>query len=578
MIEILNNKQNQLSWKIKQQALHEDLTSLMQSINVSEPVAQILIQRGIKTYNEAADFFNPSLEKLHNPYLMKNMDKAVNRIVKAIANNEKIMIYGDYDVDGTTSVALMYSFLKNATNNLLPYIPDRYTEGYGISKKGIDVANEASVSLIIALDCGITANELVDYANSLSIDFIICDHHLPEAKIPKAIAVLDPKQHDCNYPFKELSGCGVGFKLCQALVEPLSLEPGSAFKYLDLLAVSIASDIVGMFGENRILTHFGLLKLNENPMPGLKAILGLCVKNNKNADINEIVFRIGPRINAAGRMASAMRALEILLAENIEVANGLVQGLEGFNTERKETDRNVTQEALDIINEDSWYQNAVSTVVCGENWHKGVVGIVASRLIENHYKPTIVFAGNKGVITGSARTVEGFDIHKAITQCSNLIIQFGGHAHAAGLKIEAENFIPFREKFNQVVESQILPHQKIPTLLIDTKLELNQINDKFFTVLKRLSPFGPGNLRPIFFTENLKANLETKAVGVDLNHLRLVVEDNYGNKFSGIWFNKAELLEKFTSGSSFTLAFTLDENEFRGVKNIQLRPLDIIFN
>jgi single-stranded-DNA-specific exonuclease len=579
MVELLNNIDSGNLWVLKNKVDNQAVADLMSEINVSEPIAQILLSRGILNFESAKIFFSPSWDSFPNPFLMADMQKAVERISQAILNNEKIMVYGDYDVDGTTSVALMTRFLKLKTENLITYIPDRYTEGYGVSFKGIDVANENGVKLIIALDCGITAHKQVDYAKERGIDFIICDHHLPEATLPNAFAILDPKRKDCKYPFKELSGCGVGFKLCQALCRVLEIEEKELFSFIDLLAVSIAADIVPMINENRVLTFFGLKKLNDNPLPGIKALLGVSVKEGTKANVNDLVFRIGPRINAAGRMATAQKALDILLAETEEEADKLVGGLNQFNSDRRDTDQAVTAHALEKIEKEAnWYKNSVSTVVMDSDWHKGVVGIVASRLIERIYKPTLVFTGSGDILTGSARSIEDFDVHYAIGKCKDLIIQFGGHAHAAGLTIKKEHFLAFRKKFNEEVKKLITPGLLTRKLWVDAPIKLSQINENFFNVLLRMSPFGPGNLKPRFFAENVYVHPETKIIGKEQNHLRLVVADEFDNKISGPWFNQADLYHKLTPGQKVSLVFTLEENWFNNKRSIQMNPLDIFIH
>ncbi|MGY6562380.1 MAG: single-stranded-DNA-specific exonuclease RecJ [Luteibaculaceae bacterium] len=577
MKELLKNPRSGLLWVLNAVDNKPLVDQIANLINVSPPIAHMLAYRGVDNFIKAKEFFTPSTTQLNNPFLMADMQKAVDRVMQAIENKEKIMIYGDYDVDGTTSVALVYSFLSHFTSNIMYYIPDRYAEGYGVSIKGIDTAKEQGVHLIVALDCGINAFTQIDYANSLGIDFIICDHHLPSETLPNAVAVLDAKRADCSYPFKELSGCGVGFKLCQALVEPLQTDSSILFRYIDLLAVSIAADIVPMVDENRALTFLGLQKLNDNPLPGIKEIMGLSMRNSR-ADINDLVFRIGPRINAAGRMSSAIKALEILLAKTAEEAKENAADLEGLNTDRRETDSSVTEEACSMVEGDSWYKNAVSTVVHGEHWHKGVIGITASRLVERYYKPTIVFSGAGNMITGSARSVEGFDVHGALSACQDLIEQFGGHAFAAGLKLKRENFEAFKVKFNAVVQRKILPDQLIPKLKIDAILEPAEVTENFMKVLKRMSPFGPGNLKPRFLAENVYLHPDSKTMGSDNQHLRLVFADERGNKLSGPWFNQAKFLDEVAPGEPIKVVFTLEENVFNGRVNIQAVPEDVFYS
>ena len=478
-------------WIIKPDGDADKVKKLAKEINVSQTIANMLVQRGIESYDTAKAFFRPELEHLHDPFLMKDMDVAVERLYSAMNKGEKILIYGDYDVDGTTSVALMYSFLKETYSKLDYYIPDRYTEGYGISNKGIDFAAENDFSLIIALDCGIKAVEKIDYANSKNVDFIICDHHTPGDKIPDAVAVLDPKRVDCDYPYKELSGCGVGFKLIQALTLKNKLNDESLWDYLDLVAVSIASDIVPVTGENRVLAYYGLIKLNESPRLGLKSIIDVAQLTNKQITISECVFKIGPRINAAGRIQSGKSAVELLIAKEKDFAWRMSRDINNLNVTRQDLDKQITDEALKMIAESEDWQNSKSTVLYKEGWHKGVVGIVASRVIEHYYKPTIILTRSNGMATGSARSVAGFDLYKAIDSCSDLLENFGGHMYAAGLTIKPENLEKFRTKFETEVAKVITPDQLIPKVKIDAEIKLADITPKFYSIIKQFAPFGP---------------------------------------------------------------------------------------
>ncbi|MGB1318664.1 MAG: single-stranded-DNA-specific exonuclease RecJ, partial [Flavobacteriales bacterium] len=457
----------------------------------------------ISTFEEAKNFFRPSLDDLHDPFLMKGMDKAVSRIEQALGNGEKILIYGDYDVDGTTAVALVYSFLKDL-GQIDFYIPDRYKEGYGLSMAGIDYAKEFGISLIIALDCGIRAIDKVAYANELDIDIIICDHHLPGLELPEAHAILDPKQKDCEYPFKELCGCGVGFKLLQAFCERNNEDFERLYAKADSLAISIAADIVPITGENRILATFGVQQINESPSTGIQAMLKYA-KIDRPLTISDVVFIIGPRINAAGRIASGKRAVELLISDDLDDALKFSEEISKYNTERRTLDKSVTDGALEIVATEDFYSDSKSTVVFNKDWHKGVVGIVASRLIEKHYKPTIVLTESEGVATGSARSVKGFDVHAALTECEDLLEQFGGHKYAAGMSLKLENVDAFRERFEKVVSERIEEHMLTPKLDVDLEIDLDRITPKFMGLLKQFGPFGPGNMNPVFVSRNLTA-------------------------------------------------------------------------
>lgn len=553
---------------------------LSSAINCPLPLATILVNRGVTSFEEARDFFNPNLANLHDPLIMADMKTAVERVLTAKKNGERILVYGDYDVDGTTSVSMMYSFLKPHFDNIDYYIPDRYTEGYGISKAGIDYASKNGFSVVIALDCGIKAIEQMEYAREKGIDFIICDHHRPGEKLPAAFAVLDPKRSDCEYPFKELSGCGVGFKLMQGLcaIEPELANANPPADFLDLLAVSIACDIVPVNGENRILLHHGLRKVNENPSPGIKRLLGEHASSDREITVSDLVFIVGPRINAAGRMEHATKAVALLTNSDETQLTELGSLINSQNQERKDLDRAINEEALQMIAEDSWYENAVSTVVYKPGWHKGVIGIVASRLIETHYKPTIVLTEYDGKVTGSARSVRGFDIYEAIDACSDIIEQFGGHKYAAGLSISPDKVDDFKEKFDQSVRERIKEEHKQPVLDIDAVLTLDEINNGFYKILKRMGPFGPKNMFPVFATHYLDDAGYSKVVGSDESHLRVVVKNEGSNvMISGIGFGMADKIEIVQSGEPFSIAYTIEENTFNGKTSLQMKVKDIRF-
>ena len=563
-------------WKIKESGQRSDIDKLVYELNINYVLANLLVQRDIRTFDQAREFFRPSLENLHNPFLMKDMEAAANRIVEAIERKEKILIYGDYDVDGTTSVALTYSFLKNYYDNIDYYIPDRYTEGYGISTKGIDYAATRKVGLIIALDCGIKAVEKIDYAKKKSIDFIICDHHTPGDKLPDAVAVLDPKRADCEYPYKELSGCGVGFKLLQAYSAKNNISFDELLEYIDLVAVSIASDIVPITGENRILTYFGLKKLEESPCTGLKAIKCISGIEDRPLTVEDVVFRIGPRINAAGRMESGKQAVDLLISQNADEAFVLCDKINTHNQTRRNIDKNITEEAIKEI-EKLGENFKYSHVLYNPTWHKGVVGIVASRLIESYYKPTIVLTESNGFATGSARSVDGFDLYEAINECSELLESFGGHMYAAGLTLKKENVQALRERFELIVSEKITPEQQIPQIDIDAELNFSNITDKFYRILKQFEPFGPGNMNPVFFAENVSDNGQGRKVGAGGEHLKLnlIQEENPFNDIPAIAFGQGHKFEKTTQGNTFDIAYTITENHFRGQTTIQLNIKDI---
>lgn len=564
-------------WIVKEPGNPATVRKLAQELSVDRVLANLLVQRGICSYEQARVFFRPDLSMLHDPFLMKDMEKAVARVRKAIDTKEKIMVYGDYDVDGTTAVALVYSFLREIDPNVEYYIPDRYDEGYGVSYKGIDWAAENGYSLIITLDCGIKAVEKVQYAAGKGIDFIICDHHLPDEELPAAVAILDPKQSDCSYPFDDLSGCGVGFKLVQAY----SLRYGIPFddikSLLDLVAVSIAADLVSVTGENRVLAHFGLQQINESPRNGLLSMIKLAGLEKHRITIDDIVFKIGPRINAAGRMESGRTAVDLLTSRNEADAAKIGATINAHNNERKNVDREITYEALRMVREEPGFDEKSSTVVYNSQWHKGVVGIVASRLVEAYYKPTIVLTNSNGFVTGSARSVPGFDLYEAIEECSDLLENFGGHIYAAGLTLKEENLKAFEEKFEAIVKAKINKKILTPIVNIDSYLEFKQITPKFFRILKQFQPFGPGNLSPVFLTENVYDNGNGRKVGSDNGHLKLelIQEDEPYRHISAIAFNKSEHFEHMQAGNPVDICYSIAENYYRGIANIQLRIKDI---
>ena len=561
-----------MRWNLKPKPDFDKVKSLSRALGVGPIIASLLVQRKVETFDEAQKFFRPSLEDLHDPYLMKDMDKAVWRIEKAIANEENIMVYGDYDVDGTTSVALLSSFLKSFYPNVSTYIPDRYDEGYGISYKGVDFAHDNDFTLIIALDCGIKAIDKVAYASEKNIDFVICDHHLTGKEIAKAIAVLDPKRADCNYPYKELCGCGVGFKLIQALAHKQGLEIDFLLPYLDLVATAIGADIVPITGENRILAYYGLKVINTSPRIGFQAILNQIKK--ETLTITDVVFIIAPRINAAGRMKHGNHAVTLLTETDPEKAELYAAEIETFNTDRREADRRITEEALQQIIQNK-EENRMTTVVYQENWHKGVIGIVASRLTETYYRPTLVFTKSGERLAASARSVKGFDIYKALESCSEHIEQFGGHKYAAGLTLLEKDFENFKAAFERVVSETIEPRLLSPEISIDAEIDLKDIEPKFYRILKQFGPFGPGNMTPTFMTQNLKDTGYGKCVGKDETHLRLVVKQGNSNQYTGIGFGMADKHEVACTGKPFKAAYSIDENEWQGNVSLQLRLKDI---
>ncbi len=566
-------------WNIKEDGDPHVIEELAHSLNISKVLARLLVQRGVTTFEEARAFFRPKLTDLHNPFLMKDMDEAVKRIDTAFNNNERILIYGDYDVDGTTSVALVLSFLGRFYDNLDFYIPNRYDEGYGVSIKGIDYAAETGCSLVIALDCGIKAVEKVAYAKSKNIDFIICDHHTPGDSLPEAVACLDPKRSDCNYPDKNLSGCGVGFKLMQAFCRFRDYKESVLMDYVDLVVVSIASDIVPITGENRVLAHFGLKKLNENPSMGLRSIIKVSGMEGKEMSVSDIVFKIGPRINAAGRIDTGKDAVDLLINLDEESAGTMSNDINACNETRKDLDRNITQEALEIIDSDEVLLKKYSTVLFRPDWHKGVIGIVASRLTETYYRPTVILTESKGLATGSARSVDGFDLYSAIESCADLLENFGGHMYAAGLTMKIENVPVFIERFESYVAANILPEQMVPQIEVDSELHLTDITPKFFRILKQFQPFGPGNMKPVFKTANVFDYGTSKAVGRDKDHLKLeLIEGHSAAIKQGVAFGMGDKIEQVKGGAPFDICYNVEENVYNGNVSLQLMIKDIHFN
>ena len=564
-------------WVVKPQGDPATVAMLAAALRTSPILANLLVQRGIDTVEKAEKFFKPSLADLHDPFLMKDMDKAVERVERAVADNEKIMVYGDYDVDGCTAVALVYKFLRQIGHkNLMFYIPDRYTEGYGISVKGIDLAAHKGVSLIIALDCGIKATEKVAYAKTKGVDFIICDHHLPAEEIPRAVAVLDPKRVDCTYPFDELSGCGVGFKLVQAYAQKNHIPSEQVLNLLDLLVVSIASDIVPLVDENRILAYFGLKNLNREPSKGLLSIIKICGLDKHSITIDDIVFKIGPRINAAGRMGGHA-AVELLIEGNETVAAQFGNVIDSYNQDRKSIDRHVTQEAHEYIERNPEMKRLKSTVVYNPKWMKGIVGIVASRLIETYYRPTVVLTMSNGFVTGSARSVPGFDLYQAVESCSDLLENFGGHMYAAGLTMRPENVGEFTRRFNAYVEQHIDPQMLVPQVDIDSELLFSDITPKFREHLNRFQPFGPGNASPVFVTYGVSNHGEAKLVGMECEHLRmdLMQRQKPNTKIQAIAFQQPTHYEWVRSGRPIDVCYQIVENHYRGTVTTQLRVKDI---
>ena len=561
-----------MRWTIKPKPTQEYIDHLTKELGVDDLVAQLLLQRGITNYEQAKAFFRPELNHLHDPFLMKDMHKAVERIEQAIANDENIMVYGDYDVDGTTSVALMSSYLMETYPNVATYIPDRYSEGYGISFQGIDFAADNDISLMIALDCGIKAIGQIKYAKEKGIDVIVCDHHRPGEILPDAVAILDPKQKDCEYPYKELCGCGVGFKLIQALSSKQGKTIDDLILYLDLVATAIAADIVPITGENRALAYYGLMVINENPRTGIKALIDQTKK--RELTITDVVFIVAPRINAAGRMKHGQHAVTLLTEIDFEKAKRYASEIELFNTERRSLDKEITEAALVQIQENQ-EEDRFTSVVYNENWHKGVIGIVASRLTETYYRPTLVFTKSGDKLAASARSVKGFDIYNALEGCSDCLEQFGGHMYAAGLTLLEEQYEAFKNQFEKVVSESIDPELLKPEISVDAKMEMNQITPKLMRILKQFAPFGPGNMTPIFMAEGLKDTGYARGVGEGEKHLKCSLYQTGSNPIGGIGFNLGNKLERVKSIKPFDAVFSLDENEWNGTVSLQLKLRDI---
>ena len=584
-------------WILNQSVDKQQVAEIVEVLNIDENLATLLVQRGITNYEEAKSFFRPSLSQLHDPFLMKDMDKAVERVLRAIHDGEKVLVYGDYDVDGTTAVAVVYTYLKPffKKKKIEFYIPDRYEEGYGISFKGIDYAAENGFKLVIALDCGIKANERIDYANERGVDFIICDHHRAGDDIPNAVAVLDAKRPDCHYPYDELSGCGVGFKLITALSMKGLGNIEAVYELIDLLAVSIAADIVPITGENRVLAYFGLKQLNKKPRPGIEAILqhaNIYRREEEQLDedesvltreltISDLVFLIGPRINAAGRIAKASDSVRLLIADKKEHAEKLAASINDLNDERREFDNRITEEALGMIADDQELKDAKSTVVFNSKWHRGVIGIVASRLTDYYYRPTIVLTRANGLVTGSARSIRSFDIYDAIDHCSDLLEHFGGHKYAAGLSMKPENLPEFRRRFETYVSEHLVEEDFVPELEVDLKLNFSDITPKFMRILNQFAPFGPGNMSPVFWTDNVIDAGGSRPVGAH-RHLKLTVTQPGDSEqgvapFSGIAFQKGDFYDRIHDGEPFSICYHLEYNTWQGKTNLQLNVKDIKF-
>ena len=564
-------------WTVHEPGNPEKVDRLATELGVDRVLAELLVQRGVETFQQARAFFRPSLEDLHDPFLMKDMDKAVERLHEAIAKGQKILVYGDYDVDGTTAVALVYSFVRRFTKRVEYYIPDRYDEGYGVSYKGLDWASDNGINLLITLDCGIKAIEKVEYARSKGIDVIICDHHLPENELPAAVAVLDPKREDCHYPFDDLCGCGVGFKFVQGYSIKYGIDFETLEPLLDLQVVSIASDLVSMVGENRVLAHFGLKRLNENPRKGLLAMLSLAKLEPGHVTIDDIVFKIGPRINAAGRMESGRLAVELLTAMDDRSAFQIGEKINDNNNERKNIDREITQEALEMVANGTALETENVTIVYNPTWNKGVVGIVASRLVEAYYKPTVVLTKSNGFITGSARSVAGFDLYASIESCADLLENFGGHVYAAGLTMKEENLAEFCQRMNRFVSGNITKQELTPVVDIDARLDFSQITPKFFRILKQFQPFGPGNANPVFLTDDVYDAGNGRKVGAGGVHLKLdlMQESQPYRQIPAIGFNMAEFYDHIKAGNPIDVCYSIVENFYRGSSTLQLRLKDM---
>ena len=561
-----------MRWNLKSKPEKEKVQALQNALQVDEIIATLLVQRGIETFEQAKTFFRPTLEDLHNPYLMKDMDKAVSRIEKAIANNENILVFGDYDVDGTTAVSLVSSYLRSFYPNVATYIPDRYNEGYGISYLGIDYAEDNDVSLIIALDCGIKSIDHVNYAKAKNIDFIICDHHRPGDILPDAIAVLDPKREDCSYPYDELCGCGVGFKLIQALAENRNQTIQDLLPYLDLVATAIAADIVPITGENRVLAKFGLEVINTNPRPGIKALIQNVKK--KVLTITDVVFIVAPRINAAGRVKHGNEAVALLTEYNLEQAEQFASEIEQHNSDRKELDKQITKEALLQIEENN-EQNRFSTVVYQENWHKGVIGIVASRLVEKYYRPTIVFTKSGDKLAASARSVKDFDVYNALEACADHLEQFGGHMYAAGMTLKEENYENFKNAFENEVKKTIHPDLLIPEISVDLEMNFSDLDEKFMRILKQFEPFGPENMTPVFLSKSVIDSGYAKTLGNDAEHLKAFVKQNNSPNLNAIGFGLGDKIDVVKNRNPFEAVYVLEENEWNGTVSLQLQLRDV---
>lgn len=561
-----------MRWNIKSKPEKEKVQALQNALQVDETIATLLVQRGIETFEQAKTFFRPTLADLHNPYLMKDMDKAVSRIEKAIANNENILVFGDYDVDGTTAVSLVSSYLRSFFPNVATYIPDRYNEGYGISYLGIDYAEDNDISLIIALDCGIKSIDHVKYANEKNIDFIICDHHRPDEILPDAIAVLDPKREDCSYPYDELCGCGVGFKLIQALAENRNQTIEDLLPYLDLVATAIAADIVPITGENRVLAKFGLEVINSDPRPGIKALIQNVKK--KVLTITDVVFIIAPRINAAGRVKHGNEAVALLTEYNLDQAEQFASEIEQHNSERKEFDKQITKEALLQIEENK-EQDRFSTVVYQENWHKGVIGIVASRLVEKYYRPTIVFTKSGDKLAASARSVKDFDVYNALEACAEHLEQFGGHMYAAGMTLKEENYQKFKAAFETEVKNTIHPDLLTPEISVDLEMNFSDFDEKFMRILKQFEPFGPENMTPVFMSKNVIDSGYAKTLGNDEEHLKSFLKQNNSPNFNAIGFGLGDKINLVKNRNPFEAVYVLEENEWNGTVSLQLQLRDV---
>lgn len=561
-----------MRWTLKPKPSEENVKLLADQLNVDNLIATLLIQRGVETFEEARTFFRPSLDELHNPYLMKDMDKAVARIEKAIANGENILVFGDYDVDGTTAVSLVSSYLKSYYPNVATYIPDRYDEGYGISYKGIDFADDNGFSLIIALDCGIKSIDHVAYAKAKNIDFIICDHHRPGNQLPNAVAVLDPKRNDCSYPYDELCGCGIGFKLIQALGQNRNQTIADLVLYLDLVATAIGADIVPITGENRILAKFGLDVINSEPRPGIKALIQNVKK--KVLTITDVVFIIAPRINAAGRIKHGNEAVSLLTEYDIDQAEQFASEIEQYNTDRRALDKQITVEALAQITENE-ETNRFTTVVYQEDWHKGVIGIVASRLTETYYRPTLVFTKSGDKLAASARSVKNFDVYNALEACAEHLEQFGGHMYAAGMTLKEENYLNFKNAFEKTVQATIPPELLLPEISIDAEIDFADISPKLIRILSQFEPFGPQNMAPVFLTKNVKDTGYAKPIGKDNEHLKLFVKQNGSQGFGAMGFNLGNKLLLSKNHKPFEMVYHLDENEYNGNVTVQFRLKDL---